>query len=201
MTQAPETALLLDINKWHGICITTAKNEKKVTKGIVKRISEMRTQQTGIGGMQLLLITAALTALIVAVTPAQQAFATAEDLEAEKLKVAAALNFVGESKRKITQSVMEGNSLPRTAAEALKMKPTMIAQPEFVKEVKFQHDYSGEATMIMVYLNDGVVENILGGEQYIYIAGINRGDGADTLKWQCGARNVDLSLLPKDCQS
>ena len=77
----------------------------------------------------------------------------------------------------------------------------MASKPEFVRKVKLQPDYAGETFMIMVYLKDGAVENILGGEQYVYIAGIKSQDGDDRLEWQCGARNVDLNLLPKECRS
>lgn len=30
-------------------------------------------------------------------------------------------------------------------------------------------------------------------------AGIKSRDGSDTIEWQCGARNVDLELLPEEC--
>lgn len=161
----------------------------------------MRTQQTGIGGFQLLLVAATIAAVSFVATPGDQAVLDTERNAVEKFKVAEALNFADESKRKIAQSFTVSHSLPRTASEAYAMKPGLTPQPEFVQEVKLQHDYAGETIMIMVHLNAGVVENLLGGEQYVYIAGIKSREGNDTLEWQCGARNVDLALLPEECRS
>lgn len=165
-----------------------------------KGCKEMRTQQTGIGGLQLLLAAAAIAAVSLVTAPGNQALDT-EMYAVEKVKVAEALNFASESKHKIAQSFLVSDSLPRTAKDAYAMKPTMTPKPEFVRDVKFQHDYAGETIMIMVHLNAGVVENILGGEQYVYIAGIKAREGNDALEWQCGARNVDLALLPEECRS
>jgi len=167
----------------------------------LKGIKEMRTQQNGFGGLQLLVVTATVAALTLVVKPEYGTPDMAEKVVVEKVKVAEALNFAGESQRKIAQSYSDGHSLPRTANEALAMKPTMASKPEFVKDVKFQHDFAGETVMIMVYLNHGVVDNILGGEQYVYLAGIKSHDGDDRLEWQCGARNVDRALLPEECRS
>lgn len=159
----------------------------------------MRTQQKGIGGLQLLLVTATVAALTLVAKPDHEAPTLADEEVFGKIEVAKALNYAGESRRKIAQSFTEGHSLPRTASEALAMQPASGLKPEFVREVKFQHDYAGETVMIMVYLNDGVVENILGGEQYVYLAGIKSDQDDETLEWQCGARNVDRELLPAEC--
>lgn len=161
----------------------------------------MKTQQSGFGGLQLLVVVATIVAVSFVATPQNPATLDTEKFEVEKDKVAVALDLADESKRKITQSFMTSKSLPRTASEAHAMKPNMASKPDFVRELKFQPDYAGETVMIMIYLNDGVVENLLGGEQYIYVAGIKSRDGADTLEWQCGARNVDLALLPEHCRS
>lgn len=153
------------------------------------------------GGLQLLLVTAAIAAVSWVVTPEHEAAFDTEKIVAQRAKLADALDFARESRHKIARSYLVSHSLPRTASEAHAMKPTMIPRPEFVQEVKLQHDYAGEMVMIMVYLNNGVVENILGGEQYIYIAGIKSDEGDGSLEWQCGARNVDLTLLPEECRS
>ena len=157
----------------------------------------MKSQQTGIGAIQLLVVTATVAALSLVVKPEYGAIT--EDVTTEKDRVAKALSFAGESQRRIEQSFLDSHTLPRTATEAAAMKPPVDAKPEFVREVKFQHDFAGETVMIMAYLDDGVVDNILGGEQYVYIAGIKSHDGDGTIEWQCGARNVDLNLLPEDC--
>lgn len=161
----------------------------------------MKTQQTGIGGLQLLVVVATIAAVSFVATPRNQASLDAENLDVEKARVVEALNFADESKYKIAQSFVDSKALPRTANEAYAMKPNMASKPDFVRDVKFQPDYAGETVMIMVYLDDGVVENLLGGDQYIYIAGIKSSQGDDKLEWQCGARNVDLALLPEHCRS
>lgn len=161
----------------------------------------MRTQQTGMGVFQLLLVAATIAAVTFVIRPGHQASLEAQSLQAEKVKVAEALDYAVESKRKIARSFIASHSLPRTAGETEAMRPALASKPEFVRDVKFQPDFAGENIMIMVYLDDGVVENLLGGEQYIYIAGIKSGESPDTLEWQCGARNVDLNLLPENCRS
>lgn len=152
------------------------------------------------GGLHLLLAAAAIAAVSLVITPGHEANADAEKLMAGKAKVSEALSFAAESKRKIAESYRVSKSLPRTASEAYAMKPTEASKPEFVRGVKFQHDYAGETVMIMVLLDYGVVENILGGEQYLYFAGLKSDEGDGTLEWQCGARNVDLGLLPEECR-
>lgn len=161
----------------------------------------MGTKQAGFSGLLLLLVAASIAALSLVAIPEYQVPSEAGKAMVEKVKVAEALNFVGESKRKIADSFTATRSLPRTADETRDMWPSMAQKPKFVRKVKFQHDYAGETVMIMVYLKDGVVENILGGEQYIYVAGIKSREANDTLEWQCGARNVDLNLLPEECRS
>lgn len=161
----------------------------------------MKTQQTGFSGLQLLVVMATIAAVSFVATPNHPASLDRDRVEAQKATVAEALNYAGESKRKVAQSFMVSNSLPRTASEAFAMKPTNASEPEFITKVRLQYDYAGETVMIMVYLDDGVVENLLGGEQYIYIAGITSSEGDDKLEWQCGARNVDLALLPEHCRS
>jgi hypothetical protein len=160
----------------------------------------MRTHQTGIAGLHLLVVAATIAVVSLVAAPDHEAAAVAEKAMAEKATVAEALNFAGESQRKIAQSFTDSSSLPRTARAAYAMKPTSAEKPEFVEKLTFQHDAAGETVMIMVYLNNGVVENIFGGDQFIYLAGIKSHEGDGTLQWQCGARNVDLSLLPEDCQ-
>lgn len=148
----------------------------------------------------MLLFAAGVAAASFMFGPETQAPAPADYAAAEKAYIAEALNFGDEAKHKISQTFTDTRALPRTASEANVMKPTKASKPEFVREVKLQADYAGETVMIMIYLNGGVVENLLGGEQYVYIAGIRSHDGADTLEWQCGARNVDMALLPEKCR-
>ena len=164
-----------------------------------KRGKEMRNRQNGFGGIQLLLVVAGIAAFSFA--NFQESQSQSGKIMAEKARVADALNFADESRRKIEHAFVINNALPRTSTEVSEMNPTMSAKPEFVREVEFQTDFSGETVMIMVYLNDGVVDDIIGGEQYLYIAGFKSGDNANSLQWQCGARNVDLSLLPEECRS
>ena len=160
---------------------------------------KMNTRQKGLGGIQLLAVAATFAAMTLVVKPEFEAPDALEDEAAGKVKISAALDFASESKRKIEQSLAAGNVLPRTAREAIVFRPTVTPRPDFVTDVKFQHDYAGESFMVMVYLDNGVVENILGGEQYVYIAGIKTDPLDDTIEWQCGARNVNRTLLPEGC--
>ena len=161
----------------------------------------MRTLETGFGGIQVLLVAATFAALSFVVTPEYPTPSYDQQVRVEKTMIAEALDFAGESQRKIAQSFRDGNALPRTADEADAMKPNLILMPETVREVRIQHDYAGETVVIMAYLHPGVTDNILGGAQYVYVAGIRSDEGDGTLKWRCSARNVDLFLLPEECRS
>jgi hypothetical protein len=160
----------------------------------------MRTQQTGIGGLQLLLFTATFMTLSFVVGPEYSDPGNAEQTMAAKAELAKALDYADESRHKIAQSFQASHSLPRTAREVYAMKPTTASKPESVRQVKFQHDYAGETVMIMVYLNNGVAERFMAGEQYVYIAGIKSREDDGSVEWQCGGRNVDLFLLPEECR-
>lgn len=156
----------------------------------------MKAYQKGIGGLQVLLLVGTVAAVSFVSAAKQEASA-----DEDRLVVAEALQFADGSRRQIEDAFKAGNSLPRTPGEADAMKVDGAGMPDFVQDVKIQHDFAGETVMVMVYLNHGVVDNLLGGEQYVYFAGIKGGDGAAKLEWQCGARNVDLVLLPDHCRS
>lgn len=156
----------------------------------------MRTQQIGFGVVQFLVAVAVVAAVYIMAMPGEDAAA-----DVEKAIVADALNLADESKRRIVQSYGLSHALPRTAGEAETLISTDQAEPQFVKDIHIQHDYAGETVMIMVYLRHGAVDNLLGGEQYVYLAGIRSSEHESALEWQCGARNVDLALLPEQCRS
>ena len=161
----------------------------------------MRTQQSGFGGLQLLVVAAAFCAFSLVISPEFQAPDQSQAMMAKQAKIAQAFEYASESQIRISQSFHENRSLPRTKKEAQAMTPDMASKPEFVTDVKVQPDYAGEVVMIMIHLDYGVVENILGGEQYVYLAGFKSDEGQDGIEWQCGARNVDTSLLPAECST
>ena len=159
----------------------------------------MRTLQSGFGGLQLLVVAAAFCVFSLVISPEFQAPDESQAMMVKQAKIAQAFEFASESQFRISQSFRESHSLPRTKKEALGMKPDMASKPAFVTDVKVQPDYAGEVVMIMVHLDYGVVENILGGEQYVYLAGFKSDDPNTDIEWQCGARNVDTALLPAHC--
>lgn len=153
----------------------------------------MKTHQFGFGAMQMLLVMAAVAVTsFIAVPKYQEA--------AQTTKLTAAVDLAAESRAKISQAFMVNNSLPRTAREAARIASVSGVKPDYVRNLKIQHDAGGEKVIIMVYLNDGVAENILGGEQYIYMAGFKSRRDHYNLEWQCGAVNVDFNMLPENCQ-
>ncbi len=160
----------------------------------------MNFRQKGNGVLRLLLITSMFAALYFVVTPEYQAPDIDERHAAEQAVVTDVLDVAGSSKLRIAQSFSQTLMLPRNTREADALTPENHLKPELVRKVELQHDRDGNTVVVMVYLNSGLVENILGGEQYVYYAGLKTSQGGSSLKWECGARNIDLNLLPEDCR-
>ena len=153
----------------------------------------MKHQQHGLGGLQVLMVVATIAVTSLVAVPKYQAFAN-------KAKITEALNLASESKRKISQSFMVNNTLPRNASEASAMMSTTVEKPEFVREMKISADDPGKKVTIKVFLNEGVVENESGGDQYLFLSGKTTPGGQYALEWDCGAENINFELLPESCQ-
>jgi len=153
----------------------------------------MKNRIAGFGGIQVLLIVAVIGVASLVAIPKYKAFAN-------KAKITEAINLASESKRKIAETYMATNAFPRTASEANAMLTTTVSKPEFVRELKIEHNPAGEKVTIKVFLNDGVVENLTGEDQYIYIAGNKSRAASYLIDWQCGAKGLGSELLPDECQ-
>lgn len=153
----------------------------------------MNTHQSGFSAMQMLMVVATVAITSFIAMPKYQHTTSAS-------KLVEAVDLASESRSVIAQAFMVNNTLPRTALEAEAMAAATTTRPAYVRDLRIQHDAGGEKVIIMVYLNDGVAENILGGEQYIYMAGVKSKGQDYVLDWQCGAVNVDFNMLPDNCQ-
>lgn len=150
--------------------------------------------ESGFGGMQILLVAAIVAVASQVAIPKYKAFA-------DKAKITEAMSLAGESKRKIEQAYMVSGHFPKRATDANAMLSQTVSKPEFVREMKIEHDPFGKKVRIKVFLNEGVLENETGEEQFIYISGNQATGGSYSIEWHCGANGFSSELMPDECQS
>ena len=153
----------------------------------------MKRGQRGFGGIQVLMVAATIGIAALVAMPKYEA-------SMNKAKITEALNLASESKRKAEQAYMVSGHFPKRASDASAMLTTTVSKPEFVREMKIEHDPSGNQVRILVFLIEGAIESETNEEQYIYLTGRQTRGGAYSLEWRCGASGIDLDLMPVDCQ-
>ena len=153
----------------------------------------MNTKQAGFGGLQLLAVVAAMAMVTLVAVPRYNAYIS-------KAKLTEAFNLAGVSKKKLTEYYMVNGRFPDTAEEAEAMRTDTFSPPEFVREIVVKHEDDDHEVVVQVFLKEGVVENVTGVDQYIYVAGDKSGMPGTMVEWSCGAMGVDRELLPRECQ-
>ena len=153
----------------------------------------MNHKESGFGGIQVLLVAATIGITSLVAVPKYQAMVT-------KTKLTEALTLIGESKRKSEQSYMVTGHFPKRASDANAMLTTTVSKPEYVREMKIEHDPSGKRVDIKVFFHDGVIENESGEDQFIYMTGRQSTGGQYSIEWRCGASGISLDLMPVECQ-
>lgn len=154
----------------------------------------MNNRQNGFGAFQMLMVIAVIGVLSVTAVPKYQSFV-------DKAKLTEAFNLASESKRKISEFYMTNNRLPRNIKETQGLKSETVTAPEFVRDMEVVALSGNHAVMVKVYLQNDVVENTTGVDQYIYMAVDQSKASRSQLEWSCGAQGVDTALLPEGCQS
>lgn len=153
----------------------------------------MKRNQQGFGLVQGIIVVAILGAVGMVAMPKYQAFIT-------KSQLTEALNIAHASKRQIEMYYMNNGHFPRTMREAEAMKTTTLTAPEYVREMTVAPKDERDV-IIKVFLKEGVVENLDGSDQYIYIQGVqSRANGAQ-IEWICGAQGIGADLMPDNCKS
>lgn len=153
----------------------------------------MKRKERGFGGIQILLVALTIGAAALVAMPKYKA-------ATNKAKITEALNLAGESKRKIEQAYMVSGHFPKRSSEASAMLTTTLSRPEFVRDMKIEHDPSGKTVRIVVFLQEGIIENELGEEQYIFMSGRQTTGGMFSIVWECGASGFSAELMPEECQ-
>jgi type IV pilus assembly protein PilA len=152
----------------------------------------MKRNHHGFGLVQGIIVVAILGAVGMVAMPKYQAFVT-------KSQLTEALNIAHASKRQIEMYYMNSGHFPRTMGEAEAMKTNTLTAPEYVREMTVAPKDERDV-IIKVFLKDGVVENLDGGDQYVYIQGVhNRSKGAQ-IEWICGAEGISTDLMPDNCK-
>ena len=143
--------------------------------------------------MQLLIVICVVATVSVIAIPKYSAFV-------DKSKISEAFNLAGASKRKLSEFYILNSRFPITAGEADTMKTATLSPPKFVSRMEVEPGFKGHEVAIKVYLKEGVVENLTGEEQFIYISGDSTADSDTAVAWSCGFSGIDPDLMPDSCQ-
>lgn len=152
----------------------------------------MEYRQKGFGLVQGVIVVAVVAALGFVAMPKYKAFIS-------KSQLTEALNIAHASKRKIEMYYMNTGSFPRTMREAEAMKTETLTAPEYVREMTVAPKNERDV-IIKVFIKDGVVENLDGVEQFVYIEGIKSRNTGAQIEWLCGAEGISLEMLPENCK-
>ena len=153
----------------------------------------MNKRQLGFGGLQVLVAVTAMAVISVVAVPKYNGFLA-------KAKMTEAFNMAGVSRTKLNEYYMINGSFPTDFAEANSMRTDTLTKPEHVKEMLVEPVRDGQGITVKVFLNDGVIDNPTGAEQFIFMAGKRLPDNGSMLQWTCGASGVEVDLLPMECQ-
>ena len=155
----------------------------------------MKLKEKGFGGVQVLLVAATIGIVSLVAMPKYQA-------SMNKAKITEALNLAAESKRKAEQSYMVSGHFPKRVSDAQALMTTTVTRPEFVRDMKIEHDPGGQRVKIFVYFNEGVIETESETlvEQFVFMEGHLTPNAQYSIEWRCGSSGLNLDLLPADCQ-
>ncbi len=153
----------------------------------------MNKRQAGFGGLQLILAAAIIAGISLVAIPKYKAFVT-------KSKITEALNLAGESRRKLAEFYMVSSRFPSNDTEAATARTTTLSKPKFVRDLQVKTGFRSNEVAVLVYLNEGVVDNPSGDEQYIYLAGNSNKGGEYAVAWSCGSSGIPVDLLPDNCK-
>ena len=153
----------------------------------------MKHSQSGFGGMQFLAVACIIAVVAIIAVPKYQAYVT-------KSKLTEAVNLAEHSKRRLLEFYTLNGRFPRNEGEANSTAAQTVTPPEYVREVHVQPSEQGNDVKVVVYLKEGVVENLTGEDQYIFFSGA-RTEGQYPVEWSCGAQGLDPELLPESCRS
>ena len=152
----------------------------------------MKFRENGFGGLQIILGIVVVAVLASFAVPQYNNYV-------DKAKLAEAYTLAGDTKKKLVEFYMTYNRFPKTDGEASVVKTETFAPPEFVRDIVVNYKDSANDIVIEVYLKDGVVENLTGEPQYIYMAGNSSRAGGAYVDWTCGAQGINPDLLQPTC--
>jgi len=154
----------------------------------------MVQNQSGFGGLQIILGIVVVAVLAAVAVPKYRAYV-------DKAKLAEAFTLAGDTKKKLMEFYMNYNRFPKTDAEAEVAKTSTLSEPKFVKEIIVNHRAKANDVVIEIYMKDDLMPNETVETQYIYIAGNSSASASYSVDWTCGSHGIDHDLLPADCQN
>lgn len=153
----------------------------------------MNMRQSGFGVVQAVIVVAVVAALGMVAMPKYKAFVA-------KSQLTEALHIAHESKRKLEMYYMTNGRFPKTMGEAEAMKTETLQAPKYVSDMTVMPVEETDI-IVKVFIKDGVVENLDGAEQYVFIQGNQSRTNGIQLEWVCGVQGISPDLLPDGCKS
>ena len=153
----------------------------------------MKGWAQGFAGLQVLFVTAAIGIAALIAVPKYQSI---ED----RLAVSEALDYAGDLQRRLAQSFEVSGRFPTSNKHASTMISSRASVPGFIRDLRIQPDRTGQTVTIKVFLKDGVVKNLTGEKQFVYISGNRNLGDQSAIEWHCGAAGLGAELLPDECR-
>lgn len=119
----------------------------------------------------------------------------------DQSNVYAAYRFASESKLRLSEFYMLSARFPSTEYEIRSVTTANVAAPDFVSQVVLEDQHEEYDVIVKVYLKEDVVDSTTGEEPFIFMAANRSRTAPAGLDWSCGARGVDVDLLPGECNS
>ena len=154
----------------------------------------MYARQKGFGGLQIVLVFVLVGLMATIAIPKYKG-------SISKAKLTEAFNLASASRQKVSEFFMTSGRFPKSMGEIQSVEATTLSPPKHVRELVVESGTADDSLMIKVYLQNDVVENRTGEDQFIYISASRPDDGIYGLEWNCGANGIDLALLPQECRT
>lgn len=142
------------------------------------------------------------TALLLALLSLVLAFAVPKLNDfSDRNKLTEAYHLASESKLRVSEFYNLSARFPTTEAELKSVTTSVFNQPDFVSAVVVEHEDQEYDVVVKVYLQEDVIDNDTGGDQFLFIAATRSNGPGMRLEWSCGISGVDSGLLPRGCTS
>jgi len=152
----------------------------------------MRASQLGFGAIQIIMSIVAMIVVASVAAPKYEAFVI-------KSKITEAFTMAGDAKTKLMEFYITQNRFPETEEEAASIQVETFTPPEFVQRLAVNPNSKEHEIVIEVYFKPGVISELVGATDFVYVAGNKSEVGGSLVQWSCGSIGIDSEYLPERC--